>query len=83
VFRCIRQFCGLMFCVDICFEFCASPTWGPCGSGPAQTLDIIVLDTPYGDLNDLSSSSYGLSLFQRWALILAKVQGLRQMGHRV
>jgi hypothetical protein len=69
--------CGHMFSI-LCFTY-----RGPCGSGPAQASDIIVLDTPHGDLIDLSLSSYGLSLFQRWALILAKVQGLRRMGHQV
>jgi hypothetical protein len=36
---------------------------GPCHFGPAWTSDIIILDTPRGDLNEISSSSYGLSLF--------------------
>jgi hypothetical protein len=36
---------------------------GPCHFGPAWTSDIIILDTPRGDLNEISSSSYGLLLF--------------------
>jgi hypothetical protein len=34
----------------------------PCYFGPARASDIIVLDTPRGDLIEVSSSSYGLSL---------------------
>jgi hypothetical protein len=36
---------------------------GPCGSGPAQASDVVIFDTPRGDLVEISSSSYGLSLF--------------------
>jgi hypothetical protein len=36
---------------------------GPCYPGPAQALDIIVLGIPQRDATELSSSSYGLSLF--------------------
>jgi hypothetical protein len=33
------------------------------GSGPVWDLDVTVLDTPQGDVIEISSSSYGLSLF--------------------
>jgi hypothetical protein len=36
---------------------------GPCYSDSSRALDIIILDTPRGGLIDVSSSSYGLSLF--------------------
>jgi hypothetical protein len=36
---------------------------GPCYFGPTRTSDIIILDTPRGDLNEISSSSYDLSFF--------------------
>jgi hypothetical protein len=36
---------------------------GPCCSCPTLVLDIIILDTTRGDLVEISSSSYGLSLF--------------------
>jgi hypothetical protein len=32
-------------------------------SGPAQASDVMILDTHRGDLVEISSSSYGLSLF--------------------
>jgi hypothetical protein len=35
----------------------------PYGSGPAWDSDVTVLDTPQGDVIEISSSSYGLSLF--------------------
>jgi hypothetical protein len=34
-----------------------------CCSGPAWASDVVILDTPRGDLVEISSSSYGLSLF--------------------
>jgi hypothetical protein len=36
---------------------------GPCNFGPAWALDVIILDTPRGDLFEVLSSSYGLSCF--------------------
>jgi hypothetical protein len=46
-----------------CFESYVWHAQGPCCSGPVQASDIIILDTPRGDLSGLSSSSQGLSLF--------------------
>jgi hypothetical protein len=45
------------------FESYVWPMQGPCCFGPSHASDIIILYTPRGDLSDLSSSSYGLSLF--------------------
>jgi hypothetical protein len=45
------------------FKSCAWPAQGLCCSDLAQALDVIILDAPRGDLNELSSSSYGLLLF--------------------
>jgi hypothetical protein len=45
------------------FKSCAWHAQCPCCSSRAQASDVIILDTPRGDLNELSSSSYGLSLF--------------------
>jgi hypothetical protein len=36
---------------------------GPCCSSPARGSDVVVLDTPRSDFVEISSSSYGLSLF--------------------
>jgi hypothetical protein len=36
---------------------------GPCHSGPTRALNVMILDTPHGDLIEISSSLYGLSLF--------------------
>jgi hypothetical protein len=40
----------------------------PCCSSPARALDIVILDTPRGDLIDVSSSSYNLSIFSSKAV---------------
>jgi hypothetical protein len=40
---------------------------GPCYSGHVWASDINILDIPRGDLSEISSSSYGLSLFSSMA----------------
>jgi hypothetical protein len=45
------------------FKQCVWPTQGPCCSAPARASDIMILDTPRGDLVEISSSSYSLSFF--------------------
>jgi hypothetical protein len=49
--------------VDLPFKSCVWPVQGLCCSGPPQTSNVIILDTPRCELNECSSSSYGLSLF--------------------
>jgi hypothetical protein len=45
------------------FKTCVWLAQGSCCFSPVHASDIIILDTPRVDLNDYSSSSYGLSLF--------------------
>jgi hypothetical protein len=40
--------------VDLPFKSCAWPAQGLGCSGPVQASDVIILDTPHGDLNEFS-----------------------------